>query len=70
MKFAWPQERWPLVRDYRCFPYYVQAAIWCWRKPVWVGLPLLAPMCLACLLLDLGVGLSVGSIWAAAYWGK
>ena len=28
-------------------PYYVQWAVWCWRKPIWIGLPLvwlLVPM--------------------------
>lgn len=22
------------------WPYYCQWAVWCWRKPIWVGLPL------------------------------
>lgn len=22
-------------------PYYVQWGVWCWHKPVWVGLPLI-----------------------------
>lgn len=21
-------------------PYYIQWAVWCWRKPIWIGLPL------------------------------
>ena len=22
-------------------PYYIQWAVWCWRKPIWIGLPLI-----------------------------
>lgn len=21
-------------------PYYIQWVVWCWRKPIWIGLPL------------------------------
>ena len=25
-------------------PFYVQWAVWCWRKPIWIGLPLMVVM--------------------------
>lgn len=26
--------------EHEAAPYYVQWAVWCWRKPIWIGLPL------------------------------
>jgi len=46
-------------------PYFVQWAVWCWRKPIYYGLPLiiLSPLFLA---LDGMLAL----LWLAQSWGK
>ena len=45
-------------------PYYVQWVVWCWRKPIWIGLPLviLTPLFIIIdIIYIVGYGLT---IWA------
>ena len=45
-------------------PYYIQWAVWCWRKPLWVGLPLIW-LAVPILVIDLIYIIVIGLvIWA------
>ena len=73
---TWPQKRWELARviPYEgstiTFPYYCQAGAWCWRKPIWVGLPLFVPVLLLGLLADVLSVLIFGPVWLISHWGR
>ena len=65
-----PQQRWPLVREHNQLPYYVQAVIWCWHKPIWMGLPPFVPFVLVCLLADFLTASTLGIVWLLKHWGR
>lgn len=69
-KSMWPQKRWPIVREHDELPYYVQALIWCWHKPIWIGLPLAAPLSLGGLAVDIITGIPLGCYLMITHWGK
>lgn len=46
-------------------PYYFQWIVWCWRRPIYIGLPLvfLTPVFLV-------VDMVIGLLWVITRWGK
>lgn len=58
-------ERYPLVKDNLEYPYFYQWAVWCWRKPIYIGLSLLV-LCFPILVLE-GAYLSFAIL---SKWGK
>jgi hypothetical protein len=46
-------------------PYYAQWAVWCWRKPIWYGLPLMVAVPVFAAL-----DLVLGAVWVFATWGR
>jgi len=45
--------------------YYVQWVAWCWRKPIYIGLPLVFLT-----LLFLAVDAVLGLLWVFSRWGR
>jgi hypothetical protein len=46
-------------------PYYWQWGVWCWQKPIYIGLPLI-PLSIVVMAVDALFAL----IWLFTHWGK
>lgn len=63
--------KWKQFTHHRLFPsikvsepYYLQWVLWCWHKPIWIGLPLF-PFLYVFLVIDVIIGLA----WVITRWG-